>query len=256
MASLGRRPRPWTQMLFHRAALRRTLTALLGLLLAPVLPAAVDLQTVLRNMDATAAKFQGLEAHVAWVKYTAIVDIKDTEQGTIVARRNKNRSMDLKISFETRQTDQGQPQPYNYFVSVRGTKAQVYRPRIAEVQEYDASKSKDLLDQILLLGFGTAGRFLEENYDITLQGEETAAGEDTVKLELIPKSEELSKKIPRLEMWISKSNWHPVQEKFYEVNSGDYRLHTYTGIVLNPPLKDSQFQLNLPRNVKKVNPQK
>jgi outer membrane lipoprotein-sorting protein len=247
-------------MQFQRAVVLRTLAAILGLVLAPASKAAVDLQTVLRNMDATAAKFQGLEAHVEWVKYTAIVDVKSIEEGTILARRNKDRSVDVMIEFNSRSTvsgDRSSPkEPYNYFVSVRGTKAQIYRPRIATVEEYDVSKSKEVLDQVLLLGFGTAGSFLEQNYKITLKGEESAAGEETVKLELIPKSEELLKKIPRLEMWVSKSKWHPVQEKLYEVNSGDYRLHTYTDIVLNPPLKDSQFRLKLPGNVKKVTPQK
>jgi outer membrane lipoprotein-sorting protein len=233
-------------MLFERTVLR-TLPAMLGLLLVPTVSAAVDLPTLLRNMDAAAAKFQGLRARVKWVKYTAIVDVKSVEQGTILARRNKDRSVDVMIEFD---------QPYSYFVSVRGTKAQIYRPRTATVEEYDVSKSKDILDQVFLLGFGTAGRFLEENYKITLEGEESAAGEETVKLELIPKSGELLKKIPRLEMWISKTKWHPVQEKLYEVNSGDYRLHTYTDIVFNPPLKDSQFHLKLPGNVKKVRPQK
>jgi outer membrane lipoprotein-sorting protein len=232
---------------FQRAVLVRTLVIILGLVLVPALPAAVDLQTLLRNMDAASAKFKGLQASVEWVKYTAVVDVKSAEQGTIQARRNKDGTVDVMIEFA---------KPYQYFVSVRGTKAQIYRPRIATVEEYDVSKSKDLLDQVLLLGFGTAGRFLEQNYKITLQGEETAAGEDTVKIELIPKSEELLKKIPRLEMWISKSKWHPVQEKLYEVNSGDYRLHTYTGIVFNPPQKDDQFRLKLPGNVKKVTPQK
>jgi outer membrane lipoprotein-sorting protein len=236
-----------TEMLFQRTGVLRTLAAICGLLLVPVLPAAVDLQTVLRNMDATSAKFQGLEAHVAWVKYTSIVDIQSVEEGAIRARRNKDRSVDVMIEFQ---------EPYNYFVSVRGSKAQIYRPKIATVEEYDVSKSKDILDQVLLLGFGTAGRYLEENYEVTLKGEETAAGEETVKLELIPKSAELMKKIPRLEMWISKSKWHPVQEKLYEVNSGDYRLHTYTDIVFNPSMKDSHFQLSLPGNVKRVRPQK
>jgi outer membrane lipoprotein-sorting protein len=228
---------------------------LMVLLLAPLLPAA-DLDTLLRNMDAAAAGFQGLQANVAWVKYTAFVDIKSTEEGVIHVRRNKDRSVDMMIEFQQIRDGEKPPRPYNYFVSVRGTKAQIYRPRINEVQEYDVSKSKEILDQVLLLGFGTAGRYLEENYQITLKGEEQAAGEETVKLELVPKSKELLAKIPRLEMWVSKSTWHPVQEKLYEVNAGDYRLYTYTAIVFNPPLQESQFRLQLPRNVKKVSPQK
>ena len=229
----------------------KTLTTILVFLLTPALSAAVDLETVLRNMDATAAKFKGLEANVEWTKYTAIVDVKSSQQGVVLARRNKDNSVDMKIEFKTQDG-----KPYNYFFTVQGTKALVYRPQIATVEEYDVSKSKDLMDQVMSLGFGTSGSSLEKNYNITVKGEEEAAGEETVKLELIPKSEELLKKIPRLEMWVSKSKWHPVQEKLYEQNSGDYRLHTYTDIVFNPPLKDSQFRLNLPGSVKKVRPQK
>jgi outer membrane lipoprotein-sorting protein len=230
----------------------KTFTAFLVLLLAPVLNAAVDLETVLTNMDATAAKFQGLKADLEWVKYVSIVDIKSSEQGLVLARRNKDKSVDLMIEFKTQDG-----KPYNYFVTVQASKAQIYRPQIATVEEYDVSaKSKDLMDQVLLLGFGPSGSYLKKNYNITLKGEEQAAGEETVKLELIPKSKELLEKIPRLEMWVSKSNWHPVQDKLYEQNSGDYRVHTYTNIELNPPLKDSQFRLNLPGNVKKVRPQK
>jgi outer membrane lipoprotein-sorting protein len=240
----------------ERVIVLRTLAAILVLSLTPALltstlSAAVDQETVLRNMDATAAKFQGLKANVEWVKYTAIVGVKSAEQGEVIARRNKNKSVDVMIEFKTQDG-----KPYNYFVTVQGAKAQIYRPQIATVEEYDVSKSKDLMDQVLLLGFGTSGSYLEKNYSVTIKGEETAAGEETVKLELVPKSEELMKKIPRLEMWVSKSKWHPVQEKLYEQNSGDYRLHTYTNIVFNPPLKDSQFRLNLPGNVKKVSPQK
>jgi outer membrane lipoprotein-sorting protein len=234
-----------------RTAVLKTLTAILVFLLSPALHAAVDLETVLRNMDATAAKFQGLKADLEWIKYVAIVDIESSEKGVVMARRSKDKSVDLMIEFKTQDG-----KPYNYFVNVQGSKAQIYKPQIATVEEYDVSKSKDLVDQVLLLGFGPSGSYLKENYNVTLKGEEEAAGEQTVKLELIPKSKELLEKIPRLEMWVSKSNWHPVQDKLYEQNSGDYRLHTYTNIVLNPPLKDSDFRLNLPRNVKKVRPQK
>lgn len=229
----------------------RTLTTILVFMLAPVLNAAVDLATVLSNMDGTSAKFQGFQADLEWIKYVAIVDIKSTEQGQVLARRNKDKSVDLMIEFKTQDG-----KPYNYFVTVQGTKAQIYRPKTATVEEYDVSKSKDLMDQVLLLGFGPSGSFLKQNYNITVEGEEEVAGEKTVKLELIPKSEEMKKKIPRLEMWVSQNTWHPVQDKLYEQNSGDYRLHTYTNIVLNPPLKDAQFRLDLPKNIKRVRPQK
>lgn len=231
----------------RRKALPLLATFLVCLLWTPLLRAA-DLETVLSNMDKAAADFHTLKADVEWVKYTALVDVKSIEEGVIYVRRNKDGSVDMLTEFQ---------KPYPYFFSVRGTKAQIYRPKIATVEEYDLSRSKETLDQALLLGFGTSGSFLKENYDITLQGEEEAAGEDTVKLELVPKSEDLKKKIPRLEMWISTESWQPVQEKLYEnLKSGDYRLYTYTNIESNPTLKDSHFRLKLPGNVKKISPQK
>jgi outer membrane lipoprotein-sorting protein len=228
-------------------SLKCAMGALLAVSLAPALLAQENLQAVLRNMDKTAAAFRGLQADVEWVKYTAIVDVKTVEKGKAAVRRGKGGAVDILIEF----TD-----PYPYFLSVHGTDVQIYRPRINEVQQYDLSKSRETLDQALLVGFGTAGSFLEKHYHVTFKGEEPAAGEVAVKLELVPKSEEMKKNVPKLEMWVSKRTWHPVQEKLHEPNAGDYRLYTYTKITLNPPLKDSQFRLDLPKNVKRVSPQK
>jgi outer membrane lipoprotein-sorting protein len=108
----------------------------------------------------------------------------------------------------------------------------------------------------LLLGFGTAGKFLRENYSLKLIGEEQAAGQDAVKLELVPKSEEMLRNIPRIEMWISKTSWQAVQQKMWQPAKGDYRLYTYTGIKQNPALPDKAFQLKIPKGVKRVYPQR
>lgn len=223
---------------------------MLSLLLLAVIPlsaGAADLQTVLANMDRASESFEGMQADVRWVKYTAIVDDKSVEEGVIKVQRDRKGRINLLIEFQ---------RPYPYFVSVQGTKVEIYRPRIATVEEYDLSKSKDMLQQALLLGFGTAGRFLRENYDIQLRGEEQAAGQENVKIELVPKSDKMRQNVPRLEMWVSKELWQPVQQKLYGSTSGDYRLYTYTNIVLNPPLKDSDLRLNIPRGVKRVFPQR
>ena len=225
----------------------RLLTSLLALVLLPTLQASTELETVLRNMDQAADRFSTLEAQVRWVKYSALVEDESAEEGVIVVRRNNDKTVDMLLEFQ---------QPYSYFLSVQGTKVEIYRPRIAQVEEYDLSRSRETLEQALLLGFGTAGRFLRENYHVQMRGEETAAGQPTIKLELIPKSDDLLRKIPRLEMWISKTEWQPVQQKLYEINPGDYRLYTYTKIALNPALKDSAFKLKIPKNTRRVFPQR
>ena len=56
-----------------------------------------------------------------------------------------------------------------------------------------------------------------------LTGEEQLDGRRTYVLELTPKSDDVRKKITKIQMWIDSSSWLPVQQKFYE--SGSARLH-------------------------------
>ena len=131
-----------------------------------------------------------MQADVRWLKYTDIVEDESIEEGVIRVLRDKEKQFNLLIEFQ---------KPYPYFVSVRGTKVEIYRPKIATVEEYDLSKSREMLEQALLLGFGTAGRVLRENYELKMEGEEKAAGTATVKIELVPKSEKMRTNMPRLE---------------------------------------------------------
>lgn len=206
-----------------------------------------SLDAVLSNMDAASAKFRGMEADVEWVAFTALVDDKSVEKGHMKVRRLSPDTADLYIDF----TD-----PYPKELLVKGGKVEIFKPKIKTVEEYDVSKSKDKIDQALLIGFGASGKTIRNNYDAKLIGEETVAGESAAHLELIPKSEETRKSILKLEMWVSTDNWQTVQMKLIQDTSGDYRLYTYSAIQLNPSLKESDFKLDLPKGVKRLTPQK
>ncbi len=225
---------------------RGILLPALATLFLPVLPA-VEMDVLLARMDTASEGFRAMQADVRWLKYTDIVEDESIEEGVIRVMRDKKKQISLLIEFQ---------KPYPYFVSVRGTTVEIYRPKIATVEEYDLSRSRDMLEQALLLGFGTAGRFLRENYDLEMQGEEEAAGVDAVKLALVPKSEKLRGNMPRLEMWVSTSDWQPVQEKIYGADPGDYRLYTYTNVKRNPAMKESAVKLRIPGKVKRIFPQR
>lgn len=227
-------------------SMRLLLCALALVSLSPA-RAALDLDTVLANMDRVAAEYRGMEAEVRWVKYTKIVDMERVEEGRIKVRRGGNGKISLKIEFD---------KPYHYYLLVRGSKVEIYKPKIATVEEYDLSRSKDELEQALLLGFGTAGSYLREHYEVSFEGEETAEGEQTVRLGLIPRSDDMRRNIPRLEMWISKTRWQPVRQKLYGPNPGDYRLYSYSNVALNPKLSNSDFRLKIPAGVRRIFPQR
>ena len=218
-------------------------------LAALFLPAlhAVEMDVLLARMDKASEDFRAMRADVRWLKYTDIVEDESVEEGVIRVMRDKKRQINVLIEFQT---------PYPYSVSVRGVKVKIYRPRIATVEEYDLSSSREMLEQALLLGFGASGRFLRENYELAMGGEEEAAGVAAVKIELAPKSEKLRGNMPRLEMWVSTSDWQPVQEKIYGANPGDYRLYSYTNVERNPPMRESALKLKVPGTVKRIYPQR
>jgi outer membrane lipoprotein-sorting protein len=211
-------------------------------------PEAPSLESVLSKMDAASAAFRNLTAHIRSVKYTAIVNDQTVDEGTIWVMRVKPRVSRMLIEFTS---------PDKYYVSVTEKKAEIYRPKIATIEEYDVTKYATLRDQFWLLSFGTSGRDLAANYQVRMEKPESVVGQPAVKLELIPKSAELLQHVPRIEMWVSTVDWQPVQQKFYDVTPGDYRLSTYTNIKLNDPkFQASRLEIHPPRGVKRIQPQK
>ncbi len=214
----------------------------LGLLLLALVPSSGQtLEEVLRHMDEAAAGFQSLTAHLRSLKHTDIVKDDSIDEGTIWVKRIRPKVTRFLIEFTV---------PDRYYVAVTERRAEVYRPKIGEVEEYDVSKYRDLVEQVW--PFGASGRELAARYKITLKGSEPAAGGPAVKLELIPKSQKLLEQVPRIEMWVSNRHWQPVQQKYYDPTPGDYRLFTYTDLKLNAPVSDAQIRLSLPAGVKRV----
>jgi outer membrane lipoprotein-sorting protein len=206
---------------------------------------AQTLDSVLKHMDEASASFQSLVAHVRSAKHTEVVKDDSVDEGTIWVKRVKPKVSKFLIEFTV---------PDRYYLLVSERKAEVYRPKIAQVEEYDVSKYKDLTEQVW--PFGTPGRDFAARYKMTVKGPEQVAGVATVKVEMIPKSEKLLQQVPRVEMWIDTATWQPVQQKYYDVTPGDYRLFTYSEIKPNVAVPESKLKLPLAPGTKRIQPQK
>ena len=231
----------------RRGRLAAAVSALVLGCIAPVAAAAPDLATVLANMDAAASGWKGMRASLEWVRYMALVDDRSVEHGKIVVRRTADGGASMLISFED---------PNVYFLSVEGTRVEIYKPKIKTVEEYDVSDSKAKVENALLLGFGTSGSYLGQHYDIKLLGPAAVKGESVVHLDLQPKDPQAELNSQRIEMWVSTDIWQPVQQKIYDRNPGDYRLYSYSEVVLNPVFTAEDFKLRLARGTKRVHPQR
>lgn len=231
----------------RRSTLAVAVSALILGCLAPASATVPDLATVLAKMDAAASGWTGMRASLEWVRYMALVDDTSVEHGKIVVRRTADGSASMLISFE---------EPNVYFLSVQGTRVEIYKPKIKTVEEYDVSDSKARVENALLLGFGTSGSYLGQHYDIKLLGPETVKGQSVVHLDLQPKDPQAELNSQRIEMWVSTVIWQPVQQKIYDRSPGDYRLYSYSEVVLNPSFTPEDFKLRLARGTKRVHPQR
>ena len=200
------------------------------------------LDNVLKQLDAQAADFHSLTADLDRTKVTVVVNDKSTESGKIMVRRDDKMRIELM-----------QPDPRTILRD--GDNFYIYNPKIHRVEEYNLGNKKSMVDQFLLLGFGTSGSELKNSYSIALQGEETLDNRKVVLLELLPKSDDVKKQLSKIQLWIDVTTWLPVQQKFYETGSGDYFIILYKNVVRNVHIADSEFKAHWPHGTSRVKPQ-
>jgi outer membrane lipoprotein-sorting protein len=205
-----------------------------------------SLAATLARMDEAAAKFKGLQADVQKISHMAVINEDTVEAATIAVKRPKPN--DIRVLFDFKP-----PNPKQ--VAIAGVKAAIYYPEINTVQEWDMGKDRSLVEQFMLLGFGSNSKDLGSAYSIRLGGPETVAGQKATRIELIPKSQDVLEHLKRVDLWISDTMGIAVQQKLFEPG-GDYLLATYTNIEVRLNLPDSAVKLNLPKNVKWEYPQK
>ena len=201
----------------------------------------LSLEAVQRQMDAAARDFHSLSADVERTKVTVVVNDKSTETGTIRVRGDR---MLLQLNAPDART-----------VLRNGDNLYLYNPGLQRVEEYNLGKNRGLVDEFLLLGFGTSGKELRKAYDVTLEGEPVIGDRKTVELELTPKSSAVRKQISRVDLWLDLSSMLPVQQEFFETGSGDYSIVRYSHVVRNPSISDSVFKPHWPKGTQKIKPQ-
>ncbi len=175
-----------------------------------------DLEKVLTQMDSTAANFRSTEATFAWDQYQKVVDETDTQKGKVYFRRTgKETQMAADIT-----------EPDKKYVLFADGKVQIYQPRIEQVTVYDASKNKAEFESFLVLGFGGGGHDMLKSFDVKYLGMEKVDGIDTVKLDLVPKSQKVRNTFDHIVLWIDPARGISVRQQLFEP-AGDYRLTRY-----------------------------
>jgi outer membrane lipoprotein-sorting protein len=222
--------------------------AVLAAALAMGIPAAAEsLPEVLGKMDQASSTFQSMSASLRWVTHTKVLNEDSEQTGNIWIKRVKRGGLRMRVDIS---------KPDRVFYAFSERKFETYYPNMQTVQEYDLGKYGHLVNQFLLLGFGTPARELTKTYSVRLVSVERVAGQAAARLELIPKSSQAREHLSKAELWISLATGQPVQQKFLQP-TGDYKTATYLD-VKTEPLPDDVVKLNLPKGVKikRESPQK
>jgi outer membrane lipoprotein-sorting protein len=217
--------------------------ALLGLGAAPhQAPAAPTLDSVLKKMDAVAARFTSAQADFEWDHYQRVIDeVVDVQTGVIYYRRNgKNIEMMADIRKDGSSLNAMKLRPKHVLLS--DDKFQIYTPQDNQLSVYNLGKDNSEFETYLVLGFGASGQDLVKQFDITFAGPQTIQGVATAELQLVPKSEKVRNNFKQIILWIDLERGVSVQQKLITPED-DYRLAKYSTIKLNEPVKNEVFQL-------------
>ncbi len=195
--------------------------------------AAEDLDSVLRKLDAAAARFKSTSADFQFDSVqTDPIEEKDTQKGSIYYERN---GATFQMAAHIRDIN-GKPTPKVYSYS-KGVFKLWEGGNLNQVTTF-AKASK--FESYLMLGFGANGKEMTDNWNITYAGSETLDGVKTEKLELVAKDPEVRKNLPKVTVWIDTDRAISLKQLFDE-GPGQYRVSVFFNIKVNQNLRGDAF---------------
>jgi outer membrane lipoprotein-sorting protein len=195
--------------------------------------AAQDLDSVLRKLDAAAARFKSTSADFQFDSVqTDPIEEKDTQKGTIYYERN---GTSFQMAAHIKDFN-GKPAPKVYSYS-KGLFKLWEGGNLNQVTTF-AKASK--FESYLMLGFGASGKEMADKWNITYVGSETLDGVKAEKLELVAKDPEVRKNLPKVTMWMDTDRAISLKQLFDE-GPGQYRVSVFFNIKVNQNLPGDAF---------------
>jgi outer membrane lipoprotein-sorting protein len=198
-----------------------------------------DLDTALKQMDATGRTFRTFSAQFSQKKFTSVLkEFDPPESGDFMYARAKDGSALLRQEVKL---------PAPRILTIKGGVATIFQPKINQAQIVSLGKNKDKAEY-LALGLGQSPGKLQQTFDIALTGSETVTGQPCWVLNLKPKSSAAAAYFSSITLWVKKATGVPIQQKLQEPN-GDYLLVTFSSEKLNTTIPEAKFEQKLPQGV-------
>jgi outer membrane lipoprotein-sorting protein len=229
-------------MMFTRI---RSLVGVVALFAAAA--SAQSLESTFSHMDTLSRGFRGVMADVKKISFTYFAKETDEESGRICLFRPSPQDMRMLVEFN---------KPEERAIAFAKSKVQMYYPKAKLVQEYNLAKEAQLVDQFLLLGFGSSGAELRKNYNVKYVEMATIDGGKADHLFLEPKAAEAKDQVRGIDLWIAQPGGYPVRMKVLQPSRDTVEIQ-YSNLKINPSsLTEASVRLKLPKGVKKETPQR
>jgi outer membrane lipoprotein-sorting protein len=199
-----------------------------------------DLSEILSRMNDASRRLKTVSANLTYTKVTVLVNDKSTEGGHLFFRKGK--PPEIRIEMQ---------QPESKVILIKKNKAEIYLPKINQLQEYSMEQKSGLVEEFFLLGFGSETEELKKSYQLKYIKEEEIEGDTTALLELTPRKQSVASQITKIEMWVSEESWLPTQQQFFEPG-GDYLIARYSAVKVNLKIPSSTFEIIPAEGVKRV----
>jgi outer membrane lipoprotein-sorting protein len=199
---------------------------------------AADLQSAFTEMDASAPKFQDMQADISVDLYTAVVQEHRTQMGNTAFRRS-----DGAIEMTTHiLTDNGQPAETDLLY--KNGELDVYQPTLKQETILSAGNNRGEYDSMLATGFGATSKDLNAAWTVTFEGMESVNGVQTAKLDLVPKDDKIRNNFSHVTIWVDLSRDISLKQAMIQP-SGDSRTVTYSNIRYNQHPSAKLFSLKV-----------
>lgn len=202
-------------------------------------PAANDLQSVMNQMNASAPKFQDIQADISVDQYTAVVQEHQTQTGTSAFRRVGN---SLEMVTHLKGSNGAAASDLLY----KNGELDLYQPAAKTETILSAGANRGEYDSMLATGFGATSKDLESAWNVTFQGMESVGGIQTAKLDLVPKDQNIRNNFSHVVIWVDLTRDISLKQQMVQP-TGDSRTVTYSNIRYNKHPSSSLFQLKIPK---------
>jgi outer membrane lipoprotein-sorting protein len=197
--------------------------AVVGVTLMPAVGRAQSLDAVLKQMDASSAKFKSAQANLRKDTYELVVKETTTQTGITYYER-VGANLQVGIKFDP---------PSSQIVQIKDGAVQLFEPNANHLTI--VSIKKQFLG-FLAIGFGGSGTELAKQWTIAYQGMEPmndgSKTVQTAKLDLVAKDESTRNTVKHITIWVDPVQDVSLKQQIF-MPDGNINTATYTNLRVN-----------------------